>query len=214
MRKLSDVSWGILEVLFDKQPKPSRHVPKHRQVSGFQEEVSLTWRGGYSRKTRSFVMTESDIPDHGRGGINYGEPARPESRAMNFGFGVIEFALRAAHLFSKDKGAPKKESYTPFIAIAEQPAASEAKPRTHDEREKIVDTLFGTGAKSEDSKLPLAGSQAVRMLMTLASSPAVPMSPQADALSAFFRRPRLQLQMFTKNATASAFRRLIVKMSA
>jgi hypothetical protein len=185
MRKLSDVSWGILEVLFDKQPKPSRHVPKHRQVSGFQEEVSLTWRGGYSRKTRSFVMTESDIPDHGRGGINYGEPARPESRAMNFGFGVIEFALRAAHLFSKDKGAPKKESYTPFIAIAEQPAASEAKPRTHDEREKIVDTLFGTGAKSEDSKLPLAGSQAVRNVDDIGLKPGranVPTSRRAFSL--------------------------------
>jgi hypothetical protein len=161
MRKLSDVSWGVLEVLFDKQPKSSP-MPKHRHVSGFQEEVSWTLRDGYKRKTRSFVMTESDIPDHGRGGINYGEPAKRESRAMGFAFGVIEFALRAAHLFSKDKGAPKKESYTPFIAIAEQPAASEAKPRTHDEREKIVDTLFGTGAKSEDSKLPLPGSQAVR----------------------------------------------------
>jgi hypothetical protein len=120
MRKLSDVSWGVLEILFDKQPKSSP-MPKHRQVSGFQEDVSWTLRDGYSRKTRSFVMTESDIPDHGRGGINYGEPARRESRAMNFGFGVIEFALKAANLFSKDKGAPIKEPYTPFVAIPQQP---------------------------------------------------------------------------------------------
>jgi hypothetical protein len=161
MRKLSDVSWGVLEILFDKQPKSSP-MPKHRQVSGFQEDVSWTLRDGYSRKTRSFVMTESDIPDHGRGGINYGEPARRESRAMNFGFGVIEFALKAANLFSKDKGAPIKEPYTPFVAIPQQPAGSEVKPKTDDEREKIVDALFGPGTKSEDLKLPLPGSQAVR----------------------------------------------------
>lgn len=157
----------------------AKQMPKHRQVNVFQETVTLTWRGGYERKTKSIQMIETDIPRYDRDDIGHERSTKKaphSSLLVRAAFAPFKLTWSGMRKLSGLFGsAADDRNYTandwhiaqenrPLLTSSQQSGGSDVKPQTHDRLVRSVDALFSSGAEkeSENVSVPLLGSKAER----------------------------------------------------
>ncbi|MCE7888035.1 MAG: hypothetical protein DYH13_11120 [Alphaproteobacteria bacterium PRO2] len=132
-------------------------APKQRQISLVEEKVSLTLSGGYQRRTRSLNITESDIPNYERGGIDYDHSEKKAAK-----FSLLE-SLVCPPLLWICEGTSSGVS---FLSRKFRGAADHIMERVEahfDDRDKLQSQRPDARSHDRDFRLPSSHRENVRV---------------------------------------------------